>query len=457
MTNLRAGETPEVRSLPLAPLNPLPRLEQIRALRRFDTGCETLRDAGGPVTRLQLAPRRMMPPVVVVTSPRAARDVLGHKGESVDKTVVHAEMRHLLGDNLFDLRHDQWLPRRRALQPVFTRKRVEQFAGHMAHAAESVADSWSDGCDVDLDAQCRRLTLRALGSAVLGVDLADHADSIGAPMQTALSYLADRAGAPIKPPRWLPTPAQRRARSAAAVLQAISGDIVRVCRADEERDAPLVRAMIDAVDPQTGEPLSDRQITDDLIAFMIAGHDTTATTLSYALWQLGRHPQVQERVLAEVTAVGDRSLEPADVARLGTTAAVLHEALRLCPPAPATSREAVRDIDVDGFRVERGSMLVVGIYALHRDPRLWSDPLTFDPDRFAGGSRPDRWHYLPFAAGPRSCIGDHFAMLEATLALATIVSRVEIVSTAADFPTDVPFTAVAAAPITAQVRRRRST
>ncbi|MDG4664782.1 cytochrome P450 [Mycobacterium sp. 236(2023)] len=450
---------PAVQTMPPAPFSPLTKRRQIAALRNFHTGPELLRDAGGPVTRLKLGPRWLMPPVVVATSPRAIRDVLGRPGALVDKTVVHAEMRHLLGNNLFDLEHDAWLPRRRAVQSVFTRKRVEEFGSHMVAAAETISGGWADGAEIDLDSQCRRLTLRALGRSVLGVDLDEKAEAIAAPIGIALSYLANRTASPIKPPRWLMTPARRRARAAGATLRELAVDIVSACRTDPSRDAPLVRAMIDAVDPDTGAPLSDGEIAEDLLAFVIAGHDTTATTLAYALWQLGRHPELQDKVLAEAVAVGDRgSLGPAAVAQLGFTVAVLREALRLCPPAPATSRVAVQDIAVDGHRVDAGTMLVVGIYAVQRDPALWDDPLTFDPGRFAGGAgtRRDRWQYLPFGAGQRSCIGDHFAMLEATLALAAIVRDVEITSTATDFPVEVPFTMVAAEPIGAVVRRRRT-
>ena len=135
---------------------------------------------------------------------------------------------------------------------------------------------------------------------------------------------------------------------------------------------------------------------------------------------------------------------------------MLHEALRLCPPAAAIGRMAMQDIDVDGYRVEAGTMLVVGIYAMHRDPALWDHPLVFDPDRFSpqNSEGRDRWQFLPFGAGPRSCIGDHFAMLEATLALATIIRRTEIQSMDPDFPMIVPFTTVAAAPIRARVKAR---
>jgi cytochrome P450 len=247
-------------------------------------------------------------------------------------------------------------------------------------------------------------------------------------------------------------PSRRRA------LHQLAADILRACRTDPSVQAPLVHALLAATDPDTGRGLSDEEICTELIAFLVAGHDTTATTLGYALWSLGRHHELQQRVAAEVADLGDRDLTPDDVPRLGYTVAVLHESLRLCPPAAAVGRTAMRDIAVDGYRIPRGTMLIAGIYALHRDPQLWDDPLTFDPDRFtaANSGTRDRWQYLPFGAGPRSCIGDHFAMLEATLALATIIRRMEILSLQEVFPVAVPFTTVAAEAIPARVLRRRT-
>jgi cytochrome P450 len=443
----------DVSVLPLAPKNPLPYRQQLRCLRVFHTGVETLRDAGGPVTRLALAPKWLMPPIVVATSPQGGRDILGRSDTFVEKNIVHHELRHLFGANLFNLTHEPWLPRRRALQPVFTKQHVRAFGGHMAQAAEQVATSWTVGAEVDLDAECRRLTLRALGRSVLGVDLDQRSDAIAAPMGVGLEYVADRALRPVRAPRWLPTPARRRARAAVSTLRQLADDILRACRDDPERDAPLVHALMAATDPDTGQGLSDAEIRDELIVFMLAGHDTTSTTLAYALWALGHHRDVQEKVRAEVDAIGDRELTPADLPRLGYTIQVLHEALRLCPPAAVIGRRAMRDIIVDGYRVAAGTLLVYGIYAVHRDPALWENPLVFDPDRFSpqNSAGRDRWQYLPFGGGPRSCIGDHFAMLEATLALATIIGRIEIRSTEADFPVATPFTLVAAAPIRARV------
>jgi cytochrome P450 len=450
-------ETVEVAALPLAPRNPLPYLQQMKAARFFHTGCEALRDAGGPVTRCSLAPTWMLPPLVVTTSPKGARDVLSRSYPFVDRAApVFNEHRRLVGGSLFNFKHEAWLPRRRALQPVFTKQHVMQFAGHMVEGADKLSRAWGDGGELDLDQECRRLTLRVLARSVLGLDLDARADPLGEPLRTAAMYVSDRALRPVRAPWWLPTPARRRARAASATLHGLADDILKGCRADPTRDAPLVSALIDIADPETGQPLSDDDIRHELVVFLGAGYDTTATTLTYALWALGHHLDLQDQVAAEVAAVGDRPLTSDDVPRLGYTVQVLHEALRLCPPAAGTSRMVMKDFDVAGYRVEAGTLVLVGIYAMHHDPALWDHPLVFDPDRFspANSKDRDRWQFLPFGGGPRSCIGDHFAMLEATLGLATIIRHTEIQSLDDDFPLAVPFTMVAAAPIRARVRPR---
>jgi cytochrome P450 len=400
-----------------------------------------------------------MPPLVFISSPQGARDLLAGAGALAERGAAPTvrELRRLMGSSLFASPHDEWLPRRRALQPIFTKQHVARFAGHLANAAELVASNWFDGAQIDLDTECRKLTMRALGRSVLGIDLDERADAIAPAVRTALKWVADRSLRPVKAPRWFPTPAQRRARTASASLRGLAAEILRACRLDPDRDAPLVRALINTTDPHSGRPLSDGEIRDELVVFILAGHDTTSTTLSYALWALGRDAVLQERVVDEVSQLGDRQLRPDDVPRLTYTVQVVAEALRLCPPAAALGRLVMQDIDVDGYRLEAGTVAVVGIYAMHRDPTLWDDPLTFDPDRFGPERSKDRsrWQYLPFGGRPRKCIGDHFAMLEATLALATIVREVEVRSVDADFPIETPFTAVAAAPVRARIRHRR--
>ena len=454
--NSTTSEATDVSSLPLTPKNPLPLRQLVKLVRRLDTGQEVIRDAGGPVTRIAFGPKWLFPPIVAVMSPNAMRDVLSRSDASSERCIIHEEVQNMAGDSLFVLPNLQWRPRKRALQPVFTKHNVRDFGGHMSRAAQQFVDRWRDGGDVDLDIECRRVAMQSLGRSVLGIDLNERADTIAQCMHVASSYTADRALRPVHAPRWLPTPARRKARAAVAAMREITDEMVRACREDPTRDAPLVQALIAATDPETGDHLSDDDISNDLLIFMLAGHDTTATALTYSLWILGHHPDIQARVAAEAAAIGDRELTPDDVPRLGYTVQVLHESLRLCPPAAGVGRLATRDIAVDGYRVEAGSLIAVGIYGLHHDPTIWPDPMSFDPDRFSPENvkARNRWEFLPFLGGGRPCIGEHFARLETTLALATIVRALEIRSTDKEFRCEVPFTTVADGPIWAQVRPR---
>ncbi len=446
----------DVSALPLVPKNPLPIRQLVKLVRRLDTGQEVTRDAGGHITRIQFGPKKLMPPIVAVFSPDAIRDVLARGDASSDRCVIHDEVRNMAGDSLFVLPNEQWRPRKRALQPVFTKHNVRNFGGHMSRAAQQFVDRLPAGGDVDLDVECRRIAMQSLGRSVLGIDLNERADTIADCMHVASSYTADRALRPVRAPRWMPTPARRRARASVASMRKITDEMVRASRADPTRDAPLVQALLSASDPQTGLPISDEDISNDLLIFMLAGHDTTATALTYSLWVLGHHPDIQDRVAAEAAAIGDRELTPDDVPALGYTVQVLHEALRLCPPAAGVARLATRDIAVDGYRVEAGSLVAVGIYALHHDPDLWPNPMEFDPDRFSPENvkARGRWQFLPFLGGGRPCIGEHFARLETTLALATIVRAMEIRSSDRHFDCEVPFTTVAKGPVRARVARR---
>ncbi len=300
-----------------------------------------LRDAGGHVTRLKNRPD-------MVDSGGGGRDLTAggprhsrrERRRAPSETSGHDEVRSLFGASLITFKHDAWLPRRRALQPVFTKHNVRVFGGHMAEAADIVAAGWGAAAVVDLDTECRRLTLRALGRSVLGIDLGERADAIAEPLRTSLGYVTARVTSPVRAPRWLPTPARRRARAAAATLRRLAAEILQACRDDPTRDAPLVRAMIAATDPATGRSLTDDEICNELVVFMSAGHDTTATTLTYALWALGRHPDMQGKVRAETDAIGDRELTADDVPRLR-----LHSpgAARGAAPMPAGPLDSPAD------------------------------------------------------------------------------------------------------------------
>ncbi|KRC65637.1 cytochrome P450 [Aeromicrobium sp. Root236] len=446
--------TTDVSTAPLAPDVPMGFRERLRTVQQFHTGPGRFRDAGGPVTMVRLGPRRLVPAFAVVTSPEGAHDVLAASDGAFDKEMIVHVQNRTFGDNLFNLPHERWKPRRRTIQPVFTKKQVSTYAGHMAVAAQATATALTSAGAVDLDVEMRHMTLQVLGRSVLGLDLGERAEELGPPVNRMLRWNTSRSLRPVRAPLWLPTPARWRFRQALKAVHGVVDDAID--HAAESEDSGLIRLLQEAVDPVTGKPLSRAQIRDELIVFIIAGHDTTATTLSYTLWALGRDQALQDRVATEISSLGNRPLTIDDVSHLPLTVQVLHEALRLCPPAPAFGRLAMREVVVGGFRIPAGTNVVVGAYALHRDPALWDDPERFDPDRFspersAGRSR---WQFLPFGAGPRSCVGDHFAMLEATLGVATIMRAARIEALDDDFPVSLPFTMTAGGPIRAQVTAR---
>ncbi len=451
-----ARTSEEAQEYPIAPDAPMPLFARVKALNKFHTGLEDIRDAGGPVTIVALGPKRLVPPFAVVTSPQGAHDVLGGSDGAFDKELtVHAESRKWSGDNLFNITHEPWLSRRRTLQPLFTKKHVAIYASCMAGVAQTMAAEWARSDQVDLDRETRRLTLRVLGQSLFGSDLGAQAEVLGPALDRAARFVSHRALQPVRAPAWLPTPPRHRFRTAKDVVDTVIDEAITSAHDEPGRNAELIRLFFDTTDPQTGKPFTDRAIRQELWAFLFAGHDTTATTLAYSLWALGRDRAIQDRVAAEVAALGDRPLHVDDVARIPYTVQVVHEALRACPPAAAVGRRAMRDVAVDGYRIPAGTNVIVGIYALHHDPTCGApgrfDPERFSPDRSAGRTR---WQYLPFGGGPRTCIGDHFAMLEATLALAGILRTVQTESLGADFPLVTPFTMVAGGPVPARIRAR---
>lgn len=445
-------EAPDISGLPPVPDSPLSYRRRLDAIRVAHSGCETFRDAGGPVTAVRIAPRRIMPPFVIVTSPQGARDVLTATYPTVDRDFPFmTEQQKLNGGSLLNFSHRQWVGRRRILQPVFTKQRIAELNEQMYEIACAAAQSWSDGAEIDLDRESRRITMRVLGRSIMGFEPGAYTDELVDPLRRVSKYIADRGRAPIRLPRWVPTRERRHAVAFNRLAHDLAAQILRDCRADPTLRAPLVRAMLEATDPQTSMPLSDNDICHELVIFLASGLETTATTLAYALWALGRHPEIQERVVAEVAAVDEQAMRSDPRAHLPYTVSVLQEALRLGGPTPAIMRVARQAMSVDGFRVEEGSLLMVGVYALHRDPQLWDRPLEFDPDRFSGGRSPFQWQYLPFGGGPRSCIGEFFALTAATLELAAIARRCRVSSRDAAFPITAPLTIVPEGPIPASI------
>jgi cytochrome P450 len=312
------------------------------------------------------------------------------------------------------------------IQPAFQNKRIGQQAGAVAEEAAHLVDrlraAGKRGEPVDLMRELTGLTLGVLGRTLLDADLSTF-DSIGHSFEAMQDQAMFEVASLGLVPMWLPLPHQLRFRRARAELQRIVDRLVgdRAARPGGGDDV-LSRLIVSAgreTDPRVGR----RRLRDELVTLLLAGHETTASTLAWTLYLVDRHPEVRTRLHAEAVAVlGDRLPDYADLHRLTYTAMVVEEVMRLYPPVWMLSRLAQGPDEIDGYHVPAGADVLVCPYTLHRHPDFWDAPDRFDPDRFdpdRGTDRP-RYAYIPFGAGPRFCVGNHLGMLEAVFVLAML-------------------------------------
>lgn len=358
----------------------------------------------------------------VVRRPEHAREVLVTQADAYAKTHTALEaLSGVLGSGLLTSDGDVWRRHRRLANPAFARKAVEGYVAPMIDAAVQSAAAFRDGERVDLAERMTDLTLRVVGRTLFGTDVAGDVATIGRAMRTFQLLLAA--------PRALPGPARRlvdaRIDGARRDLDALVARLLAARRVRRADPPDLVQLLVDAVDPDdAGARLDEREVRDEIVTFLLAGHDTTSNTLAWAFWLLASHPEVEARVRRELREVlGGRPPTAADLERLVVTEAVVKETLRLYPAAPMIPRRAVREATVGGYTVPAGSEVIVWVYFTHRDAREFPEPDAFRPERFEGGGEAalPRGAFLPFGAGPRACIGRTFAMAEAVAALATIL------------------------------------
>jgi cytochrome P450 len=387
------------------------------------------------VARVRAGPLRL----AVIADPGLARTLLTlpngvRKGRGV------AVLRFLLGDGLLTSEGEVHRQQRRLMNPVFHPRRLAGYGHQAVQAGLERAESWSDGMRVDLAREMNTLTLDVVGRTLFGIDLSREATEI----RTALDQLLPAFPRLMRPYGFMlmriPSRTQWRLRSAGARLDGVVERLIAARRDTlEESDGgggdagdDVLSLLLAARDEDTGEPMPPRLVRDEVLTLMLAGHETTAVALAWTWFELCRHPEEREALVAEIASPSAwEAVAAADWERLHRTRAVIAESIRLHPPAHMVGRRVVEPIDLGGHRLEPGTLCVVAPYALQRDPRSWSEPLRWRPDRWLNrGGRYDesapgqpRGAYLPFGAGTRICIGATFATMEATLLLAVLASR----------------------------------
>jgi cytochrome P450 len=412
-----------------------PGLGLLPALRRDVLGTvERARRECGDVVRLDAGPPGLRSTLYTVFHPDGVRRVLATEADGYRKdNSFYRELRSTLGDGLLNSQDDRWKRQRRFIQPLFTRKRIAGYAEGMGEEAETLAGRWSAalaaGEPIDLHAEMSRVTLRIVGQLLFGADVERAVPVVAYAFPVLGEYVRLRSYSPAPFPRSWPLPGNRRAMRAQRAIYGTCDELISTRRAAGATGQDLMSLLIAARDGE--EALDDAEIRDQVLIFLLAGHDTTAIALTFALHLLGHHPDAQARVRAEVAeVVGDRTPGAADVERLGYTTMVLKEAMRLYPPAWATGRRVAAGDELGGYTIPPGAEVMVSPWVTHRHPEFWEAPERFDPERFTPEAEAARHRhaYFPFGAGPRACIGQYFSMLEATILLAVIVRDHELTS-----------------------------
>ncbi|HEV2579998.1 MAG TPA: cytochrome P450, partial [Ktedonobacteraceae bacterium] len=298
------------------------------------------------------------------------------------------------------------------------------YADTMASYGEQLQQTWSDGEVIDLNQHMIAVTMSIIGKVLFDADVFTETDELGHAMAVLFEHITHTLTSLFAPPLNWPTPRNRRVQKATQLIQARIVQMIAERRDTDERDdflSILLRAR-----HEDGSGMSDEQLMDECITLFGAGHETTAAALTWVWYQLCQHPALYKKVQQEVDSVlQGRTPTYADLPNLPYCLQVFKETMRLYPPATGTMREALRDIEIDGYPVRKGTNVVLPIYTLHRHPRYFPEPETFDPDRFLPEREKalPRYAYLPFGAGSRICIGNHFAMMEGHLLIATLAQR----------------------------------
>jgi len=377
----------------------------------------------GDVVGLRLGPARIWS----LGHPDLVEEVLVTKNKHFIKHFGLRTAKPSLGEGLLTSEGDFWLRQRRLAQPAFHRERVHGYGRVMVEYTERMLRDWADGQSRDVQADMMQVTLEVVAKTLFDADVGADSAGVAEAMETLMENFTERVNRLIKPPIWVPTPSNLRFRRAMRRVEDILYRIIAERRRSGENRGDLLSMLLHAHDPEGGGGMSDRQLRDEAVTLFMAGHETTANTLAWVWYLLSREPEAEARLHAELDEVldGGRPPEVSDLPRLIYTDAVVTEALRVMPTVWLLGREAIEPVEIGGYRVPKGVTLWMSQWVIQRDPRWFDEPERFRPERWLDGlaKRLHRYAYFPFGGGPRICIGNTFAQMEAVLMLATIARR----------------------------------
>jgi cytochrome P450 len=378
----------------------------------------------GPIARVQLAHI----PLYMVTDADLAHQVLVDQAASLEKSAGLNFLRPMLGDGLLLSEGATHKRHRKLLAPAFAPKRLAGYGNVMVDETRRQVMRWQQGQRIDLAQHMMEMTLAIAGKTMFGADVRKDAAAVAEGLELGMHAQQAALRSPLQLSYEWPLPRHRQMRRAVKILDEVVYRLIAEGRARGTDRGDVLSILLLARDEEDGLGLTDQQVRDEVMTLLLAGHETTANALTWAWYELARNPDALARLTAELAPFGKRALTTDDLPALPWTLAVIEEAMRLHPPAYMMGRQTIEPITVGGHRLPTGAIVVISIRGIHRRSDYYPRPHAFEPERMlpeAKKARP-RHHYLPFGAGPRVCIGSHFALLEGQLALASMAQHASL-------------------------------
>ncbi|MGA5068584.1 cytochrome P450 [Streptomyces exfoliatus] len=416
----------------------------------------------GDVVRITAGPPGMRAVVYGVFSAEGAQQVLAGESANFRKdNRFYRELRESFGNGLLTSQDDDYLRQRRLVQPLFTRRRVDSYASAVATEVTTLLGEWQDGgaATVDVLQEMTRFAMRAVARILFGTDVDAAVEIVERSFPELGAYVLRRGFSPVNIPRDWPTPGNRKAAAVHQALYEVCDRIIAERRGSGAApgDGQDLLTLLVEAESTEDDSFDATELREQVLVFLLAGHETTASSLGFALHLLALHPEAQKRAQEEVDRVlAGRTPGAADVDALPYVTQVLKEAMRLFPAAAAIGRRAVAATEIGGVTIPAGADVIVAPWVTHRHPDYWEDAERFDPDRFtpeAEAARP-RYAWFPFGGGPRACIGQHFSMLESVIALAMILQRYGFEAVDTEVPVAAAITLQATGPARCRLKPR---
>jgi cytochrome P450 len=385
----------------------------------------------GDIVQLELPKNQF---VYSIANPESIQHVMQMNNQNYTKGARIRIAKPLVGNGLFTSEGEFWRRQRRIMQPAFHRRQIDNLANEMIITIDEMLHRWEPFADtgetINMQNEMMGLTMDVVTRTLFSSSLSpDEINELGKQITFLLDTITERSQAIFAIGEKIPTAKNRRFDEGVATIDKIIYRLIEERRLAPQKQDDLLTMLLEARDEETGKGMDDKQLRDELVTIFLAGHETTAIALSWSIALLSQHPTVRRKLQAEIDSVlAERTPDAADYNDLTFTNAVISEAMRLYPPLPMTIRQAHEDDVLDGYTIKANSGVFINIYSAHHNPDVWDNPEGFDPERFLPERFKDipRFAYLPFGGGPRQCIGNNFALMEALLALSMINQRYEL-------------------------------